>query len=78
MGIAESKTMRQARRTSRSKTVRQAMRGLAQAARRKPFGQVAQEFGLIGSFNGPLDLGEHHSSYLRRSLRGKSLRNRFA
>jgi hypothetical protein len=69
--------MRLIRRMSRSEVVRQTMRGLAQAGRRKPFGQVAQELGLIGSFDGPRDLGEHHSSYLRRVLRGKSLHNRF-
>jgi len=61
------------RRMSHSEAVRQAMRGLAQAGRRKPFGQVARELGLIGSFSGARDLGERHSNHLRRLLREKSV-----
>jgi len=49
------------------------MRGLAQAGRRKPFGQVARELGLIGSFSGARDLGERHSNHMRRLLREKSV-----
>jgi len=65
--------MRQVRRMSRSEAVRQAMRGVAQANRRKPFGRVAKELGFIGSFAGARDLGERHSQHLRRLLREKSV-----
>jgi len=64
----------QARGMSRSEVVKRAIRELAQAERRKPFGQVAQELGLIGSFGGARDLGERHSKHLRRALRAKTAR----
>jgi Arc/MetJ-type ribon-helix-helix transcriptional regulator len=64
----------QARGMSRSDVVKRAIRELAQAERRKPFGLVARELGLIGSFAGARDLGEHHSKHLRRALRAKTAR----
>jgi len=64
----------QARGMSRSEVVKRAIRELAQAERRKPFGQVAHELGLIGSFAGARDLGERHSRHLRRALREKTAR----
>lgn len=43
---------------------------------RKPFGQVARELGLVGSFAGAPDLGERHSQHFRRALRAKANRAR--
>ena len=61
-----------ARGLSRSEVIKRAIRELGQAEGRKPFGQVAQEFGLVGSFAGAADLGEHHSKHLRRKVRAKT------
>lgn len=63
-----------ARGISRSEVIKRAIRELAQAEQRKPFGQVARELGLIGSFAGARDLGEQHSRHLRRALREKTAR----
>lgn len=58
---------------SRSEVVKRALRDLAQAAARRPFGAVAQESGLVGSVRGgPRDLAVNHSRYIRRALRAKA------
>jgi hypothetical protein len=40
-------------------------------ARRVTFAEVAQETGYIGSFNGPSDLSENVSKYVKQKLRRK-------
>jgi len=58
---------------SRSEVVKRALRDLAQAARRPPFGAVAHESGLVGSVRGgPRDLAVNHSRYVRRALRAQA------
>lgn len=64
----------QARGLSRSAVIKRAILELARAEQRKPFGQVARELGLVGSFSGARDLGEHHGKHLRRGLRAKTAR----
>lgn len=59
---------------SRSEAVKRAIMALAEAGRRKPFGQAAREMGLVGGFSGPRDLGERHNKHLRRALREKAAR----
>jgi hypothetical protein len=44
----------------------------AQARRRKPFGPLAAELGLVGGFSGARDLGERHGKHLRRARRAKT------
>lgn len=57
---------------SRSEVVKRAIMDLARAARRKPFGQVARELGLVGCFSGPRDLAQNHQKYLRKAFRAKA------
>lgn len=58
---------------SRSEVVKRALRDLAQAVQRRPFGAVAHESGLVGSVRGgPRDLAVNHSRYIRRALRAKA------
>lgn len=64
----------QARGLSRSAVIKRAILELARADRRKPFGQVARELGLVGSFPGARELGERHGKHLRRGLRAKTTR----
>ncbi len=59
---------------SRSDAVKRAILEFAQVARRKPFGQVANELGLAGGFSGARSLGEKHSEHVRRAARAKSAR----
>ncbi|MGQ0544035.1 MAG: ribbon-helix-helix protein, CopG family [Betaproteobacteria bacterium] len=59
---------------SRSEVVKRAIRGLAQAARRQPFGRAAREAGLVGCFSGARDLGERHGKHIRRALGAKAAR----
>lgn len=51
-------------------------RSIADLAREKLFvrrpAQLAQELGLVGSFDGPRDLGSKSRRYLRRALREKT------
>lgn len=64
----------QARGMSRSAVIKRAILDLAQAEQRRPFGQVAKDLGLVGSFSGARDLSEHHDRHLRRALRAKTAR----
>jgi hypothetical protein len=64
----------QARGLSRSEAVKRAILDLAEAERRRPFGEVARELGLVGCFAGARDLGERHDKHLRRALRAKTTR----
>jgi hypothetical protein len=64
----------QARGVSRSQAIKEAIRELARAQKRRPFGEVAHELGLVGCFAGPRDLAENHSKYVRRALRAKASR----
>ena len=57
---------------SRSEVVKRAIMDLSRAARRKPFGQVARELGLVGCFSGPRDLAQNHQRYLRKAFRAKA------
>lgn len=58
---------------TRSEVVKRALRDLAQAAQRRPFGAVAHESGLVGSVRGgPRDLAVNHSRYIRRARRAKA------
>ena len=50
------------------------IRELARAQKRRPFGEVARELGLVGCFAGPRDLAENHSKYVRRALRARASR----
>lgn len=59
---------------SRSEAVKRAIMIFAEAGRRRPFGEVARELGLVGSFAGAKDLGERHDKHLRRALRAKTAR----
>ena len=64
----------EARGWSRSAAIKRAILDLAQAERRRPFGEVARELGLVGCFAGARDLGERHDKHLRRILREKTAR----
>jgi predicted transcriptional regulator len=64
----------EARGLSRSEAVKRAILDLAQSERRRPFGEVARELGLVGCFAGARDLGERHDKHLRRILRAKTAR----
>jgi hypothetical protein len=64
----------QARGLSRSAVIKRAIIELARAEQRKPFGLVAKELGLVGSFSGARDLCERHGRHLRRALRAKTAR----
>ena len=63
-----------ARGISRSQAIKEAIRELARAQKRRPFAEVAQEVGLIGCFAGPRDLAQNHSKYVRRAMRVKASR----
>lgn len=62
----------QAQGLSRSAVIKRAILELAQAQRRKPFGPLAAELGLVGGFAGARDLSERHGKHLRRALRAKT------
>ncbi len=60
-----------------SGAVKQGLAELAgKAPGRKSLGQIAEELGLVGCFEGPPDLAERHDHYLRRAISAR--RNRRA
>ncbi|MGQ0525637.1 MAG: DUF6290 family protein [Betaproteobacteria bacterium] len=64
----------EARGLTRSEAVKRAILNFAESETHRPFGVVAKELGLVGSFSGPTDLGVRHDKHLRRAFRAKTAR----